>query len=198
MIRRMDWLDWLVLSLLAIVFLVIVPAVAGRAMSPYHSGRPVLLSASVITEQRYLDEVARPALELVRFADAVLDDALRDVGRGVMLSQHADRLRVVLDRLASLSAKMDRASPPVRFSTLHSRIADLVALYYALVGEALSYYGDMDESHWTAVLRGLDEGRPVLEMLIHLVDQVSLPVGPPKLPTTRREGPGPLQELGSW
>ena len=140
----MDRLDWAVFSLVGLLLLFVAPAVAGRALSPYdpESGRPVLLTAAVIAEQRYLDEMVRPALALVSEADRALEEADRQVGRGVVLYQQAGYLRGLSDRLAATTEKAGAAKPPARFSSLHSQVVDLLSLYGALVGEALAYYGD--------------------------------------------------------
>ncbi len=105
--HRLDWLDWLVFTVLAILLLVVVPAFVGRAMSPYDpdSGRPVLLTANIIAERRYLDEVARPALALASEADKALEDASHQMSRGVILYQQANRLRDLLDRLSVVAER---------------------------------------------------------------------------------------------
>ena len=182
MFRRMDRLDWTVFSLVGLLLFFVAPAMAGRALSPYdpETGRPVLLTAAVIAEQRYLDEMVRPALALVGEADRALEEADRQVGRGVVLYQQAEYLRGLSDRLAVTTEKASAAKPPARFSSLHSQVVDLLSLYGALTSEALAYYGDTNTEHWDAVRRGMDEGRPALEMLSRVVEQVSLPVGPPR------------------
>jgi hypothetical protein len=182
MFRRMDRLDWTVFSLVGLLLFFVAPAMAGRALSPYdpETGRPVLLTAAVIAEQRYLDEIVRPALALVGEADRALEEADRQVSRGVVLYQQAEYLRGLSDRLAATTEKASAARPPARFSSLHLQVVDLLSLYSSLVGEALAYYGDTNTEHWGAVRRGMDEGRPAMEMLSRVVEQVSLPVGPPR------------------
>lgn len=75
---RMDRLDRLVFSLLALLLLIVVPAIVGRAMPPYDpgTGRPMLMTASFIAERRYLQEVVSPALVLASKADTALEEAI--------------------------------------------------------------------------------------------------------------------------
>lgn len=193
----MDWLDWAVLGTLSLLLLVVAPALIGRALSPYDpdSGHPVLLSADIIAERRYLEEVARPVLDLLVRADETLSEMSSREAGGIVYVHWSTRLRDLLEGLDRSARILDTTKPPPRFITLHKQISELTLLYYSLVQEALAYFGDTNAEHWVVVRQGLSEGRPVLEALMEVVRLVSWPIGPQRHSSTPAAPVMGLREL---
>ncbi|HIE38763.1 MAG TPA: hypothetical protein EYP77_06810 [Anaerolineae bacterium] len=184
--QKPDFLDYLVLAALAVLAFLVGPALAGRALSPYEEGRPVLLTADLLAERRYL-ETARSALQVATRADRILEEADRQAGQGVTAWRQADGLQGVLGELDATAQILENAAPPPRFSGLHQAVVEAVTLYRAATAEALAFYGDLNHDHWTAVRQARQDGAEAVAALTETVGQLTLPVGPPE---THREPAG--------
>jgi hypothetical protein len=169
-----DTLDCAVTALLAIGLLIVAPVLVGRAMTPHVDGEPVLLSATILEEQRYL-EATRAALSLCARVHA----QLQELPPAEQAFSASGELQKWVDATDRTWAELDGTEPPGRFSALSEQTLALVKLYRYLAGEAWAYYGDLDDRHLLDVERGLAEAgeeRARLEKLVDALDFGSAPV----------------------
>jgi len=169
-----DALDCAVTALLAIGLLIVAPVVVGRAITPHVDGKPVLLSATILAEQRYI-EATRAALSLCADVHA----QLQDLPPAEQAFSASGELQKRVDATDRTWAELDETEPPGRFSALSEQTLALVKLYRYLAGEAWAYYGDLDDRHLLDVERGLAEAgqeRARLEKLVDALDFGSAPI----------------------
>lgn len=167
--QRMDTLDKVVFSVTAIVLLIIVPWLAGRAVTPWLDGRPLALDRRVLAEQSYIRQ-AREMLDLMAQAHLALADQVPvEAITGGEAFAGAGRMQAWTEKLDRAFTEMSGLAPPGRFAAVHEQLLDLLNLYSLLANESWSYYGDLDEAHLVVVQRGLDEGQAGREQLERLL-----------------------------
>jgi hypothetical protein len=163
-----DVLDVVVSVALVIALLVVAPVFLGRSVTPHVDGEPLLLSGTILDEQRYISKV-RGVLQLCSEAQLYLED-LPPAEQAFAASAGLQRW---VDEMDKAWAGLDETEAPGRFASLHEQMLALVKLYRYLVGEAWAYYGDLDETHLADVRQGLvesDAERTRLEILIDILD----------------------------
>ena len=167
--RRMDTLDKVVFSVTAVILLIIVPLLAGRAVTPWLDGQPLALNRRVLAEQSYIRQ-AREMLDLMAQAHLALEnlDSVEAITGGEAFAG-AGRMQAWTEKLDRAFTEMDGLAPPGRFAAVHEQLLDLLNLYSLLASEAWAYYGDLDEAHLVVVQRGLDEGQAGREQLERLL-----------------------------
>lgn len=188
-----DKLDYAVSIALCIVLLIVIPILVGQATTPYIDGKPMLLNATVLQEQQYIAE-ARKAIALCADAHkylATLPPAEQAIAASATLQNHVD----TTDRAWT---EWEAHTPPGRFSTLHGQVLSLIKLYRYLVGEAWSYYGDLDATHLAEVRRGLEEGGSEQERLSRLFDALDFQAAPKQTSPLTQDRSQPQSELEEW
>ncbi|MEJ2737955.1 MAG: hypothetical protein P8189_31110, partial [Anaerolineae bacterium] len=131
-----DALDYALSALLAVGLLIVAPVLVGRATTPHVDGEPVLLSATILEEQRYM-EATRAALSLCADVHA----QLQDLPPAEQAFSASGELQKWVDATDRTWADLDEAEPPGRFSALNEQTLALVKAYRYLAGEAWAYYG---------------------------------------------------------
>jgi hypothetical protein len=192
-----DALDCAVTALLTIGLFVVAPMLVGRAMTPHIDGKPVLLNATILAEQRYVEAI-RAALSLCTDVHA----QLQDLPPAEQAFSASGELQKWVDATDRTWAELDETEPPGRFSALSEQTLALVKLYRYLAGEAWAYYGDLDDRHLLDVERGLAEAgkeRARLEKLVDALDFGSAPVRrASKGDDSRGPVPAPGWSLPEW
>ena len=192
--RRMDTLDKVVFSVATIVLLLIIPLLAGQAVTPWLDGQPLALNRRVLAEQSYIRQ-AREMLDLMAQAHLALEnlDSVEAITGGEAFAG-AGRMQAWTEKLDRAFTEMDGLAPPGRFAAVHEQLLDLLTLYDLLAGEAWAYYGDLDEMHLTVVRLGLEEGQTGREQLDRLLTALDFQDGSSEHGERDRDGSAEKQE----
>ncbi|MBU0494498.1 MAG: hypothetical protein KKA73_30490 [Chloroflexi bacterium] len=152
---RPDWIDYLVLGVLALALLVGAPILVGRQLSPHIAGTPVVLEPRILAEQAYIRACQDRLLRLADIHQALAQvQELGAVSAQGVFHQAAQAEQWVGEMDVELTRLQDQA-PPARFLAIHERQVQLLEADRMLVSEALLYYGDLRPEHVDTIQRGL-------------------------------------------